>query len=442
MMSIRDQVIHIGKKYLPIKCAEYFYELPIPTVQHPDYSDMSVTQVALPEWASDLGLGDVPSLSIPSNCISTVHGDIWRNVDWWRAAFDLATCRFEQEYEIKHGVLHSYSHKLPREMEELWSRAWVNRILLFIRRWASQHLDKSENELFGPVTGGRVLVTHDVDYVSKTFALRIKQSAFIKYNILKSIARGDWTLAGKLLKKLFVFPLSRADYWQFEQIRTIEKQLGILSIWNLYAGPGGFGRSPSELLLDPAYKVSDPALSSQLKSLCESGNHIGLHQSFHSWQDPQRMLREKNNLEKAIESDITICRQHWLRFSFADTWKAQEEAGFRLDTTLGFNDRPGFRNSSALTTPAWISSERRFSSTLDTIPMILMDSHLFDYRQMGQKDRESVIDNYLDEIAFVDGEASIIWHQRVFHEDYGWGADYQYLLEGIKSRKLVPDKID
>jgi hypothetical protein len=74
--------------------------------------------------------------------------------------------------------------------------------------------------------------------------------------------------------------------------------------------------------------------------------------------------------------------------------------------------------------------------------MILMDSHLFDYRQMGQKDRESVIDNYLDEIAFVDGEASIIWHQRVFHEDYGWGADYQYLLEGIKSRKLVPDKID
>lgn len=50
--------------------------------------------------------------------------------------------------------------------------------------------------------------------------------------------------------------------------------------------------------------------------------------------------------------------------------------------------------------------------------------------------RKQVIDYCLDEIAFVGGEATVIWHHRVFHSDYGWGDDYKYLLDGIKSREL------
>ena len=36
----------------------------------------------------------------------------------------------------------------------------------------------------------------------------------------------------------------------------------------------------------------------------------------------------------------------------------QEQSGFELDTTLGFNEIPGFRNSAALKMPAWIASEK------------------------------------------------------------------------------------
>ena len=46
------------------------------------------------------------------------------------------------------------------------------------------------------------------------------------------------------------------------------------------------------------------------------------------------------------------------------------------------------------------------------------------------------IDEILDEIKFVGGEATVIWHQRVFHPDYNWGSEYHYLLQGIVSRGL------
>ena len=86
--------------------------------------------------------------------------------------------------------------------------------------------------------------------------------------------------------------------------------------------------------------------------------------------------------------------------------------------------------------PAWIVSEKRFSDTLNVLPMILMDSHIFDYKQLTKSDREKKIDEILDEIQFVGGEATVIWHQRVFDNDYNWGNEYQYLLEGIQARGL------
>ena len=49
---------------------------------------------------------------------------------------------------------------------------------------------------------------------------------------------------------------------------------------------------------------------------------------------------------------------------------------------------------------------------------------------------EKKIDEILDEIQFVGGEATVIWHQRVFDNDYNWGNEYQYLLKGMQARGL------
>ena len=64
----------------------------------------------------------------------------------------------------------------------------------------------------------------------------------------------------------------------------------------------------------------------------------------------------------------------------------------------------------------------------------MMDSHLYDYSSLNDEERFKQIDQILDELALTGGEASIIWHQRVFHSDFGWGKTYEYLLSQMRTR--------
>ena len=393
-------------------------------------------RIELPEWAKDLGVGESAYIVIPEHCYCKSDIPGWESVDWFRALFDMATCQMEYQYEKMEKPIHSYASRLPETLAEQWDYAWVNRILLFIQRWAAREGGKSEEELFGEKSVGKIYLTHDVDYIDKTLALRFKQSAFSFFNIIKSLFNGNLEGVYKNLRNLFRFALGSGNYWQFQKIVQMEATYGLTSTWNFYGGTGRFRRSFTELIFDPSYHVNDKRISNQIRQLKSEGHQIGLHQGFHSWRLTKRMRFEKSRIEESLGETITTCRQHWLRFSFTDTWKAQEAAGFQLDTTLGFNERPGFRNSSALTLPAWIADEQRFSTSLNTLPMVLMDSHLFDYGQMDMPERQKTIDRVLDEIAFVGGEATVIWHQRVFHHDYNWGESYRYLLEGIQSRRL------
>ncbi|PLX30229.1 MAG: hypothetical protein C0582_01595 [Alphaproteobacteria bacterium] len=134
------------------------------------------------------------------------------------------------------------------------------------------------------------------------------------------------------------------------------------------------------------------------------------------------MRREKETIEKALGQKIITCRQHWLRFSFSQTWEAQAKAGLKNDMTLGFNDRPGFRNAAA------VSMIDKYSG-MKIIPMVLMDSHLYDYTNLSEEKREEMMAGILRELLETGGEASIIWHHRVFHSDYNWGAGYHRLLQ-------------
>ena len=434
LKAVRDRVLSTAPGYFPVESIPLFVDLPIPASRVT--SSVTASLVKLPEWAQDLGVGTTPGLLVPDYCIDNPADPDWRKVDWWLAAFQLVTCQAEYRIETDRDVVHSYSSRLPESMSTCWDRAWVNRIYLFLRRWVVHSHGVAESELFGARRPGVIYLTHDVDYVSKSLALRFKQCAFVSFNICRSLLKGNFTVMGELFSRLMRFGLGGGNYWQFPSIQALEAEYGVTSFWNFYGGAGGFARSASELLLDPCYRVADQKICAQLMELQETGHRVGLHQGFHSWQDSERMMSEKARVEASLGCRINSCRQHWLRFSFEKTWKAQEMAGFELDGTLGFNDRAGFRNSAALRMPAWINSDCRFSDSLTTVPMVLMDSHLFDYGQLEADARKQVIDYYLDEIDFVGGEASVIWHHRVFHSDYGWGDDYKYLLDGIKARKL------
>lgn len=370
------------------------------------------TWVPLPDWASDLVPAGKPGLFVPASAGS---GD-WRGIAWWHAASQLLSSATERAIEGHKGPAHSYAFRLNESIAPAFDHAWVNRIVLFLRRWWAVEYNQPEVAAFGPVPQAVVHLTHDVDAISKTLAIRAKQTAFCLYNRRPAAAAR--------------FLLGPADYWQFDRILKLEDAAGRRSLWNLYGGRGGWLRSPKEILMDPAYRVSTPRLRSQLVNMVGDGHRIGLHPRFATWRDAEDLQVEKSTIEEAIGQPVTQVRQHWLRFSFNETWAAQRAAGLDHDLTLGFNDRPGFRNSAALsfTDPG---------SGMRVTPMVLMDSHLYDYATLDEEDRFSIIDALLDELVATGGEASVIWHQRVFHADYDWGGGYAYLLDGLRKRQIL-----
>ena len=58
-----------------------------------------------------------------------------------------------------------------------------------------------------------------------------------------------------------------------------------------------------------------------------------------------------------------------------------------------------------------------------------MDSQFYDYAPMNDQERYVKMKSWIDEIRAVHGQATVIWHQRVFSSDYGWGGGYKTLLE-------------
>ena len=375
----------------------------------------------LPSWAADLGDGG--ALLVPASAVGDGPGEGWQRTDWLGAAEWYLSGTAERAFEERHGPIHSYSFRLGGWDARLWRRAWVNRIALFLRRWAASIRGGDERDLFGPVPRAEIVMTHDVDAVRNSLSLRLKQSAFHAFNAVRNAGAGRLKRAARKSADSARFFFGSSKLWFFDEITSKEADLGIRSHFNFYARTGR--KSLAAAIIDPRYEVSEPKLRAELQRLARGGWRIGLHQSFDSWADPDRMRREKQMVETAAGVPVTSCRQHWLRFSWTRTWSAQREAGFELDTTLGFNDRPGFRTAAAL----------RFQpiggSTFEVMPSILMDSHLYDYSEMTDQQRLDEMAHWIGEVKTVGGAAAVLWHQQVVGPQYGWGAGFDELLRLI-----------
>ncbi|HBB35143.1 MAG TPA: hypothetical protein DDZ80_22940 [Cyanobacteria bacterium UBA8803] len=413
---------------------EEILKLPIPQAQSLKSEPLppQLEAVELPDWSEEVGVGG--KLLVPMYLILEGKEPTWRRTDWLSVIFWYLNGSAEQAFEQLHGPIHSYSLRLKGWDSRLWERAWVNRIALFLRRWAAKEQSVREELLLGNLPEPEIILTHDVDAIAKTVAIRFKQAAFYSFNAVRQLLQGRLYPALNHLTGAVKFLVSQDDYWCFDEIAALEEKYGVRSHFNVYGGLGGWQRTPKELLIDPAYNPDDPRLKQQLQQLHSSGWTIGLHQSCNAWADPQLMQWERQRLEGVLGASVTSCRQHWLYFSWERTWKAQQEAGFLLDSTLGFNDRPSFRTGAALQYHPWYVDSQE-PMNLEVLPMVLMDSHLYYYADLTDNQRQQQMSYWLDEIRAVRGTASVIWHQRVMSEDYGWAAGYEILLSMSRSGK-------
>jgi len=343
------------------------------------------------------------------------------NFDLFWNAFYFLSRRNEWLTEKEGKGIQSYSYRTNINDEEIWLIPIVNHYFKILKEYL---VLKFPNLNFGKGEEPILELSHDLDYIKKTSSLRIKQSAFRLFNGFKN---GK----AKMISNGIQFLFTSADYWNFDFWKKLEASFQMNSVFYIYSKAKKQGAK--EWLFDPSYDIStNQKLRDKIKDLSEQGWRFGLHGSFESAKDFELLKKEKEKLEDSLTIPILKTRQHWLRFFEQETPFIHEQL-FEEDSTIGWNNRIGFRAGIASKFRPYNHSEQRAFNYF-VIPQIIMDSNIFDY---GHGKEAEIIQQCkamilrLAEMTSV--HFSISWHPRTCHKEYTWQHAYKELIQTWKT---------
>jgi len=323
-------------------------------------------------------------------------------------------------------LIKSYSSKHPRIDKSTFQLPIVN---IYFNLLESKITAKFPDLTFGKKDEPVIELSHDLDYLHKTPQLRLKQTVFNTINTLKSYNKPKKFV--RQLYKTFGFFFTNSTYWCFDYWLNVEARYNMKSVFYIYAKSNS--RNIKSWLIDPSYDISsNKDLVEKLTTMLDHETTIGLHGSLYSAIDKEQMSREKEILETQLACEVTRNRQHWLNYHESITPFIHDDL-FKFDSTIGWNDIPGFR--------AGIGSKFRHYNHLEDkpfnykiIPQVLMDSHLFDYNNNSSSANE-ISSKIIDQVFHAKtGYISLSWHPRTCSPDYNWHHEYERILNYLESR--------
>ncbi len=154
-------------------------------------------------------------------------------------------------------------------------------------------------------------------------------------------------------------------YDSFEFLNTLHQRYNIKPIYFILAAA-----STSDF--DKNISLDYPEMKALVKSLSQEGA-IGIHPSYYSDVKDNLLGAEKNTLEKVIEKDISISRQHYIKNILPSTYRKLIAAGIRQDYSMGYGTHIGFRAGTGASF-LWYDLERDEVSNLEVTPFCFMDT--------------------------------------------------------------------
>ncbi len=271
---------------------------------------------------------------------------------------------------------------------------------LIERAWSGLALEAG-----GP---GRAIVSHDVDHPSSrahwrgTHALRVVAG--------DAIHRRDPRLALRRAASFLPTPSGVGPldpYTVFDFLMTASEARGVKSTFF-------FLTRETEVPDGSRYRIDRPWARRLIAEIGRRGHHIGLHGSYNSFDDVERLRAEWALLERA-GADLPpgvlrrAIRQHFLRFRAGDTWRLQAEAGLTEDESLGFADAVGYRAGTARSFPAW-DIVAGAPLALRVRPLHVMDVTLLQRMSTALPDRLATVADMARRTRRHGGDLSLLWH--------------------------------
>lgn len=299
-----------------------------------------------------------------------------------------------------------------------------------------------------------ICLTHDVDFISRRstsmrfvaeMVRRTQRVQSAKSKMLTSLLPrylGKWAL-GPCLR------FGRKDeYHRFDKCMEMEDRFGFKSTFFFFAE-----HLPLPHIFDCGYSHSDNVqffsrrvtVSEMMREMLQRGWDVGLHGSYLSAKDLPALAEEKRQVEESSGVAVQSVRHHYLSYDTGVTPLLHEQAGFRADSTQGFNRNIGFRAGTSFPYYCWDHAGQRSTGVLE-IPLHVMDGPLLGVQGLECDDGTAItyLRMVMDRVAEVGGCLVLNWHPswlclepylnsyewilREAHERNAWGCSVKSLL--------------
>ncbi|HUS86924.1 MAG TPA: polysaccharide deacetylase family protein [Bacteroidales bacterium] len=262
-----------------------------------------------------------------------------------------------------------------------------------------------------------VFLTHDIDIINRIW-FEDTMSSIRKKEFLNIPAIFISGFRGKIQKSLI------------RKILEIESSLSVKSTFFML---GKKGTTNNIKCAD--YKLTSKGVREIIAAIRENGSEVALHGSPGT-ETNRNLLKSELSM---IDPEPKGNRFHFLLFKSGNTAAALQAAGIKYDSTLGFAEDIGFRNSFCHPFYLYDIENDRPTEVIE-IPLIVMDTTLRrkEYLGSGTQSIEE-IRQLIREIKKFGGVFTLLWHNNYFsgYKHSGFREMYGEIIASLKEAEAV-----
>ncbi len=310
-------------------------------------------------------------------------------------------------------------------------RPVVNAYLLHLRRHVEARLDAPARRALPAGRRCVVALSHDVDRpidprdprteigLALRGALRGVRPAEAAENAARRVARSGIALATR-----------EGRHWLFDEVVAEEARRGFRSAF-YFAATHRYARGGHAN--DVGYDLRSPRMRAVARSLRERGTEVGLHIGYLAGGDATAIARERAIAEEASGGPVAGARHHYfMPHPFWAALEAHGRAGLRYDTSVGFNEAPGYRLGIALPFRPFNPLTGRAVSCVQ-VPTFAMDAALFAAPGTDADAAVAHVERLVAALKAAEGVASLDWHDYSSYpgsrSHAAWGRAYLGVLD-------------
>jgi hypothetical protein len=307
-------------------------------------------------------------------------------------------------FDAKESIAYKY-HFLQKPLVNIWALAIAD---IIKQRYTDFHFRKHQFK-YTP--------TIDIDLF---YAYKLKGFLRTAGGYFKSLSERDYKGIIERTKVLSGMIKDPFDTYSFQN--ELHKKHNLSPIYFILVGDYAH--------YDKNIPYQNKHFHSLIKSLGDDAE-IGIHPSYESNNDSNKLTTEIQRLSKILNKEITKSRQHFLKLNLPYTYRNLINNDITDDYTMGYASEIGFR--AAICSPFnFYDLDMDAETNLRIHPFAIMEGTLKDYRNISNPDVLDYIKPVINNVKQVNGNLLTLWHNESLSNQkrwVGWNKIYEEIVK-------------